>query len=223
MPGTYDFSRDLFFKGIGATGFIYGAPEVIAHDNNDEFATGTLISTLRAGVATRILTAFKANHDGGYAGIAAALLVGERGHISEKTRETLVSSGLAHLLAISGLHMALVVTFVIFTARAIMATNEYLTLHRPIWHIAIIIGLATGCFYFLLSGGSVSATRAFIMVGIMSVALLFGRRALSLRNVALAALFILVFSPDALLNPGFQMSFAATLVLVAFCRLLVHS
>lgn len=143
-------------------------------------------------------------------------MVGEKGNIDTDIREAFVASGLAHILAISGLHMALVMTFIIFSARALLALNASLSLNYPIRNIAIYAGLVTGGIYFLLSGGSISATRAFIMVSIMALARLFGRRAISIRNIALACLIILILSPFALIGPGFQMSFAATLYLVVF-------
>lgn len=219
MPGGYDFSRDMFFKGIGATGFVYGKPERLSAVSSGPlraFLREFPVARLRAAIAERTNQAFGANGQQRYAGLAAALLVGERGGVDPAIRETLIASGLAHILAISGLHMALVVASVVFSVRALLALHPSVALYYPIRTIAVFCGLTTGFAYFLLSGGSVSAIRAFLMVGIMALALLFGRRALSLRNVALACLGILLTSPFVFLGPGFQMSFAATLVLVAY-------
>jgi len=216
MPGGYDFARDMFFQGIGATGFIYGKPKVLVDEKDSSLIADLSPTRWRAAISKRILKAFEANGYPQLAGVAAALLVGETGNIEPEIREVFIASGLAHVLAISGLHMALVVTFVIFSLRALFALNAAMALHYPIRKLAILAGLATGLAYFLLSGGSVSATRAFIMVGIMATALLFARRALSVRNIALACLLILLISPYAMVGPSFQMSFAATLSLVAF-------
>lgn len=216
MPGGYDFARDMFFKGIGATGFVYGTPEIVSDVQAQSFLLHISPTKWRAAISNRISNAFSANAQAQYQGVAAALLVGEKGNIEPEIREAFIASGLAHILAISGLHMALVMTFVIFAARAVLALNSRWSLQYSIKNIAIYAGLVTGFFYFLLSGGSVSATRAFIMVSIMALAMLFGRRALSVRNIALACLFILALTPFALIGPGFQMSFSATLCLVAF-------
>ncbi len=215
MPGGYDFARNLYFQGIGATGFIYGTPEIIKNSDN-YFTFSTLIRLWRQNITRKINQAFLVNEHEEQAGIAAALLVGERGQINAEVRDSLAISGLAHILAISGLHMALVVATVILILRSVLARIEAFVLNYPIRTIAVISGIATGSIYYLLSGGSISASRAFIMVLIMAFALLAGRKALSIRNVALAAFFLLLISPDALLGPGFQMSFAATLSLIAF-------
>ena len=216
MPSGYDFARDMFFKGIGATGFVFGTPKIVPSTQSAPMLFLSSTTKWRAAISNRISKSFEANGQARFQGVAAALLVGEKGNIEPEIREAFVVSGLAHLLAISGLHMALVMTFIIFVTRGTLALNARWSLHYSIRHIAIYAGLATGFIYFLLSGGSVSATRAFIMVSIMALAMLFGRRAISVRNIALACLLILVLSPFALIGPGFQMSFAATLCLVAF-------
>ncbi|MEP3525421.1 MAG: ComEC/Rec2 family competence protein [Hyphomicrobiales bacterium] len=216
MPSGYDFARDMFFKGIGATGFVFGTPKIVPARQSGSMLFLSSTTKWRAAISGHISNAFEANGQAQFQGVAAALLVGERGNIEPEIREAFVVSGLAHLLAISGLHMALVMTFIIFATRGVLALNVRWSLHYSIRNIAIYAGLGTGFIYFLLSGGSVSATRAFIMVSIMALAMLFGRRAISVRNIALACLLILLLSPFALIGPGFQMSFAATLCLVAF-------
>ena len=70
-------------------------------------------------------------------------------------------------------------------------------------------------FYLLLSGANVATTRAFLMVVVMLGAVLLDRRALSFRSVALAALVLLTVQPESLTEPGFQLSFAATIALIA--------
>lgn len=216
LPGGYDFARDLFFKNIGAIGFIYGAPDVIHRASS--LSARSLFSReyWRASIGERVSAAFIANGQEQAGSIAAALLIGDRGGVSEETRASFAVSGLAHILAISGLHMALVVTFVIFLIRAALATSQHVALNYPIRNIAVMGGLVTGLAYYVVSGGSVSATRAFMMVGIMALALLFGKRALNVRNVALAGLTIMALNPVAAISPGFQMSFIATISLVVF-------
>ncbi|MEP1441546.1 MAG: ComEC/Rec2 family competence protein [Hyphomicrobiales bacterium] len=215
IPGGFDFSRDLFFKGIGASGFIYGAPEVLKGGGTKN-RLGSRIERLRNLIEGRVTDALKSNGLGSVAGFATAVLVGTKGAIKQEDRRVLAISGLAYLLAISGLHMALVFTFVMFAARAGMARWSVIPSDVPIRDIAIGLGLVTTLIYYTISGGSISATRAFIMVSIMALALLSGRRALSVRNIAVAAFLILALSPAAAIGPGFQMSFMATLFLVSF-------
>lgn len=215
IPGGFDFSRDMFFKGIGASGFIYGTPLILKGGDNVG-GIGNYIQRLRTVIETRVVDALKMNGHESVSGFATAVLVGTKGAIKQEDRRILSVSGIAHLLAISGLHMALVFTFIMFAARSALARWSVISSDVPIRDIAIGLGLFTTLGYYTISGGSISATRAFIMVSIMALALLCGRRALSVRNIAIAAFLILALSPAAAIGPGFQMSFMATLFLVSF-------
>jgi competence protein ComEC len=147
--------------------------------------------------------------------VAAALIIGDQGGISERTQEAMRASGLGHVLSISGLHMALVAGTSFWFIRALLALSVGLALTRPIKKWAAAGALAVAVVYLGLSGAGVATQRAFIMLAIMLTAILIDRRAITLRNVALAALVVLVMSPDALLTASFQMSFAATAALIA--------
>ena len=125
------------------------------------------------------------------------------------------ASNLAHLLAISGLHMGLMAGVVFAALRLAFALVPPLVLRLPARSIAAAGALAAAAFYLALSGGNVATQRAFVMVAVMLCALMIGRRAISLRGVAIAATIVLVLRPEALMGPGFQMSFAATTALVA--------
>jgi len=212
MPGAYDFGRELFFRGIGASGFSYGPPDVVGGEQRslgDRFAA--VIADIRSGVGERIEAAIP-----GEAGaIARALVTGDRSGISDETAEALRRSGLGHILAISGLHMALVVGAVFGGLRALLALSPTLALHRPIKKWAALGALAAAAFYLVLSGASVATQRSFIMLAVMLLAVLLDRRAFSVRNVAVAATIVLLLTPEALLTASFQMSFAATLALIA--------
>ena len=146
---------------------------------------------------------------------AAAITTGDRSNISKATLKALRASNLAHLLAISGLHMGLLTGFVFQAMRMMLSLWPSLALRYPIKKIAACAAILAGAFYLALSGGNIATERAFIMVATMFVAILFDRRALTLRAVAMAALIVLLLHPEALVEPGFQMSFAATTALVA--------
>lgn len=212
MPGGYDFGRDLFYEGIGGSGFSYGAPDIAdIGPPPGAISRSAPIEALRTGIANQIRTALP-----GEAGaIAAALVTGDRSGISEETTEALRISGLGHILAISGLHMALVVGSVFGGLRALLALSPSLALRRPIKKWAAAGALGAAVFYLVLSGASVSTQRSFVMVAVVLFAVLLDRRAFSVRNVAVAAMIILLLTPEALLTVSFQMSFAATLALIA--------
>lgn len=212
MPGGYDFGRDLFFRGIGASGFSYGPPDVVGSGSESlrlRFVAGL------AGLRTLIGERIEAAIPGQGGGIARALITGDRSGISDETTEALRQAGLGHILAISGLHMALVVGAVFGGLRGLLALSPTLALYRPIKKWAAICALGAAAFYLLLSGGSIATQRSFIMVTVMLLAVLLDRRAFSVRNVAIAATIVLLITPEAVLTASFQMSFAATLALIA--------
>ena len=214
-PGAYDFARHLYFQGIGAVGYAVSAPQLVTRQSEAdrslavEFSAG--VEAMRLHVFRRITSA--ASGDG--AAIVAAIVTGKREAISARAEAALRDTGLAHLLAISGLHMGLATGLVFFTVRFGLALIEPVALRYPIKKWAALAALASGFFYLLLSGGGWSARRAFIMAAIMMTAVLADRRALSLRNVAIAATLILLTTPEAVFHPGFQMSFAAVTALIA--------
>ncbi|WP_348524108.1 ComEC/Rec2 family competence protein [Phaeobacter sp. J2-8] len=146
---------------------------------------------------------------------AAAITTGDRSGMGEGTLKALRDTNLAHLLAISGLHMGLLAGFVFSVVRLAIAMVPFVALRLPGHRIAAVFALIAAASYLALSGGNVATERAFIMVAVALIAVVFNRRAISLRAVALAALIVLVLRPEALLGPGFQMSFAATTALVA--------
>jgi competence protein ComEC len=148
--------------------------------------------------------------------IAAALMTGDRSGISQKSLEAMRDSGLAHLLAISGLHLGLVAATLFFGLRALLALSERLTLRHPIKKWAALAALAGSFGYLLLAGATVPTQRAFVMTGLVLFAIVLDREAISMRLVAWAAIVILAIAPESLLGASFQMSFAAVVALVAF-------
>ena len=128
-------------------------------------------------------------------GFAAAVTTGDRSGMGQETLNSLRMSNLAHLLAISGLHMGLLTGFVFLVGRLALSAFPALALRVPVRKLAAIFALIAAVSYLLLSGGNVATERAFVMVSVMFVAILFDRRAISLRVVAVAALIVLSFAP----------------------------
>ncbi|HEV7317519.1 MAG TPA: ComEC/Rec2 family competence protein [Ensifer sp.] len=219
LPGLNDFAFDSYFKGIGAVGFFYGAPERYeAAEIETRDAAASLSSQISAMVATMRETVgerIRAAIGGDTGALAAALVTAEERAISRETVEVLRQAGLAHVLAISGLNMALAAGTFLIGARTVLSMVPGLAHRLSIKKIAAGGALLMVCLYILISGGAVSALRAWIMISIMLVAVFFDRMSISLRNVAVAALVIVVVTPSAAAGPGFQMSFAATLALVS--------
>ncbi len=211
-PGAFNFARQLYFQRIGAVGFVVSAPEVIdPAPSTGRARFAAFVERTRVKLARRITAA--APGQGG--AIVAAVVTGKRGAIDETSTAALRDSGLAHLLAISGLHMGLATGLIFFSIRFLLATMPMIALRFPIKKWAATAALFSGFGYLILSGGGWSARRAFIMTAVVFIAILVDRRALSLRNVAIAACIILLTTPEAVLHPGFQMSFAAVTALIA--------
>ena len=152
---------------------------------------------------------------GSIGGIASALITGERGGINDEDEAALRDAGLAHVLAIAGLHMALMGGGIFWLLRAVLAAIPAIALRYPIKKWAAAAALAASCFYPLISGASPSAVRAFVMLAMVMIAILLDRPALSMRSLALAAAILLLVRPQDIAEPGFQMSFAAVAVLIA--------
>ncbi|MCA8934193.1 MAG: ComEC/Rec2 family competence protein, partial [Rhodospirillaceae bacterium] len=149
------------------------------------------------------------------AGFAAALLTGQRGGVDDATYEVLRDAGLAHLLAISGLHVGLVAGGVFVLVRLLGSLNERLAVTRPIKKWAAVAALLSAVAYMLVVGAPVPTQRAVLMTGLVLLGVLADREALSMRLVAWAALVVLVLAPDSVVSASFQMSFAAVVGLVA--------
>ena len=211
MPGAYDPRRAAFFDGIAASGFAFGKWTQVEATAKAGFSPRIAIARLRRAISERIRQA-----DDGQAGaVAAALIVGDRSRLSRQTVDHLRTAGLAHILAISGLHMALVAGTAFALLRALLALSPTLALRRPIKKWAALAALAVGLVYLALSGGNVSTIRAYVMAAVMFSAILIDRPAISLRNLAIAAFIVLAFQPESVGEPGFQMSFAAVAALIA--------
>ncbi|MDA1311149.1 MAG: ComEC/Rec2 family competence protein [Proteobacteria bacterium] len=208
-PDAYDFQRAAFFKELSAVGYAIGPVKTVEMPVG--FFPGLWLARYRFDLSERIRGALP----GPAGALASALLTGERGALSEEVLKSMRDSGLAHLLAISGLHMGLVAGIVFFGLRGGLALSRRLALRYPIKKWAALGALIFAAGYLLLSGASVPTQRAFLMTGVVLIAVLVDREAISMRLVAWAAMVILVFRPEALLSASFHLSFAAVTALVA--------
>lgn len=204
-PGGFDFQRHAWFAGLGATGY---SRSPLLRQTTDTDAP--VINGLRMGLSHRI-SARLPDRIGGF---AAAITTGDRSHMDPQDIENMRISNLAHLLAISGLHMGMLVGFVFGTLRMIGALMPYVALRVNIRRWAALGALMVGAVYLALSGGAVATERAFVMAAVALLAVMLDRQVISLRAVALAAMVVLILRPDTMVGPGFQMSFAATTALV---------
>lgn len=208
-PGGFDFERHAWFQGLGAVGYSRTPLLEIAPPKASGFALHL------TGLRQKIAQAIHQRLPGSDGAFAAAILVGDRSTIEQSDLDALRAANLAHLLAISGLHMGLLTGFVFTVVQLMFATSPRLALRLPVRRIAAAVAILTAIGYLAISGASIATQRAFLMALVIFVAVFLERRAITLRAVALAATLLLVLRPHGLNEAGFQMSFAATIGLVA--------
>lgn len=209
-PGGFDFRRMAYFERLGAVGYT-SVPLLLWSPAE---AGSQPIDRLRS----HLSAAMRAAMPGQAGAFAAGAMTGDRSGITAETVAALRDSSLAHILAISGMNLAFLIGFVFALLRYGIALVPVLALRVDARKIAAAVSIGVAWFYLMLSGANVATERAFIMVTVMLGAVLFDRRALTLRSVGIAGTIILLWKPESLLEPGFQMSFAATVALIAGFR-----
>jgi competence protein ComEC len=208
-PGAWDVQRDAFFAGQGGSARALGDVVVL------ELAREGGIARWGQGVRERVGDRIRAALPGAVGAIAATLMTGEQAAIPAADRAAFRDSGLAHLLAVAGLHIGIVMGLAFGLVRRALALSERAALHWPCKAIAAGAALAAGGGYVLLTGAHMPTVRSFTMACLVTLGLVVGRRALSMRGLALAAAVILLAAPNALLGVSFQMSFSAVAALIA--------
>lgn len=216
LPGDYDFGRWAYYQQIGAVGYVYGSPKPVAPPRSPTFVETmrAQLEDLRGAMTARVRDVIP-GRDGV---ISAALITGQRVDIDMADQIAFRDSGLMHVLSISGLHLALAGGFFFWTIRAFFALFPAIVLRHNIKKWAAVGALGGSTFYLLISGCEAPAVRSWVMLAIMFAAILVDRPALSMRSVALAAALIVFVTPENVLDPGCQMSFAAVIGLIALAE-----
>ena len=206
LPGSYNFARTAWFGGIAATGSALSPLEIVSPGDGGG-SLGQLQRRLSQHIRSQIA--------GSAGGIAAAFASGDRGGISETDETAMRDSGLTHLLSVSGLHVSAVVAGGYFLAMGLLALWPWLALRVRLPVVAAGAGALAGIGYTLLTGAQVPTVRSCAGAILVLLALALGREPLSLRLLAIAALFVMLLWPEAVAGPSFQMSFASVLAIVA--------
>ncbi|RDC60025.1 hypothetical protein HME9302_01224 [Alteripontixanthobacter maritimus] len=206
LPGSYDFARAAWFKGLAATATLVGDLEVVSAGQG-----GGQIARWQRQISGHVREQL-----GGSPGtIAAAFASGDRGGVTERDADAMRDAGLTHLLSISGLHVSAVIAAAYLLAIRLLALWPWLTLRVRLPVVAAGLAALAGVAYTLLTGAEVPTVRSCVAALLVLTALALGREPLSLRMVALAALFVLLLWPESLVGPSFQMSFSAVIAIVA--------
>lgn len=225
-PGGFDFARDAFFDRIGGVGLALRPPTVIDLPRPDlRLRLELALNQLRWRVAHNLaedISRFAPAAGPGAAGLAATVTTSHEDWLSAEDEDGLRGSGLAHMLAIAGLHTAAVSGFVFAALRLLVAAWPWLALRVDGKKLAAAGALLAVLGFFALSGAHPPAKRAAITASVAFLAILLDRRAISLRSLAIAAFLVLLLQPEAVVQPGFQMSFCATGALVALAEIWPH-
>jgi len=209
MPRGWDMQREAFFSGLGATGYALGPVEVLAHVAPS--GIDGVVRWMAEQAADRVAAAIP----GPSGPVAVGILIGSQAGIGAAEMAAFRDSGLAHILSVSGLHLAIVIGVTMGAARVLLSLSEYASLHWPTRAIAALTALAVGGFYTVLTGSQMPTVRCFLMACLVTAGLLSGRRVISLRALGLAAWLLLLTVPWQFLGASLQMSFAAVLALIA--------
>lgn len=205
LPGTYDFARDSWFRGIGGVGRSFGPVELLAvgqsHGLDD--------------VRERLGRHIRERLPGSAGGIATALATGDQNAVDQDDADAMRRSGLTHLLSVSGLHIAAVIAAAMLLTLKLLALSERLALRFNLVLAAAVAGALAGIGYTLLTGAQVPTVRSCIVALLVLAGIALGREALSMRLLSVAALAILALKPEALAGASFQLSFAAVTAIIA--------
>lgn len=214
LPGAHDGQFHSYFIGVGSYGSATGPVERIA--SGDESGFDRRVEALRRHIAARIDRVLS----GDVAAIGKAMSMGDQSGMSDETRDVMAQSGLAHIYSISGLHLSIVAGGIFWLMRLALASIPPLV-GWPVKKIAAVAGLTAAFLYLLLAGGlnNVPAFRSTLMLALIFGAVLADRRALTMRNAAIAAILIVLIDPASVFRPSFQLSFAAVVGLIGIYEL----
>lgn len=208
LPGGYDAQFAGYYAGIGAYGAVLGDPVIVPAEQGGFYG---LVEDVRRTIASRILAVL----DPQIGGIAIALITGDRSRIPEDDWQAMALVGLAHVLSISGMHMTLVAGTMYASLRIGISLSYGFSQKVSSKKIAAAGGIVIAIAYMLVSGMGIPAIRAAIMLVLVFGAVIAGRQALTMRNVALAGLLLAAFDPATVFRASYQLSFAAVVALIA--------
>ena len=207
LPGSFDYARYAFFQEIGAIGYATGNIKIIEKGNPENLS-------LIAKVKIAVFNSFYASMESKYAAIATALFLGDSKKIDNHTYEKVRISGIAHLFAISGMHIAFVAGLIFLASNIIFSKIYHPDVKVNSKKISAVITVCFSLFYLLLANAPISAQRAFTMTMLVLIGILMDRKTTPLRALSFAAVVILLLTPEALLSASLQMSFSACLSLI---------
>jgi len=214
VPNAYDAEFHAYFDGVGAYGEANKPVTLVTVGNAS--APDRLIDDVRQTIGARIRDALSEPAEG----IARALITGDQTGVTDDARQIMATAGLAHVLSISGLHLSMVAGGVFAVLRLLLALVTPLARRVSVKKLAAVGGILAALYYYAISGGDIAALRSTVMLVLVFGAILTGRRALTMRNVAVAGLVTVITDPANVFRPSFQLSFAAVIGLIGVYEIL---
>ncbi len=216
-PHGFDFEEWALERNIRATGYVRESAGNVRLDdivNRPSYR----IERLRQEIRERFIQKLPGH---AYAGVLAALAVGDQRAIPADQWQIFTRTGINHLMSISGLHVTMVSGLMFALVYGIWRRIQRLTLWLPARKAAIVGGLLAALGYALLAGFAVPAQRTVYMLGVVAIALWLGRFTSAMPVLTWALLAVTLFDPWAVLSPGFWLSFGAiaTIMLVSTGRI----
>lgn len=207
-PGGWVQRRDYYFADLAADGVAVTDLRVLRPATRGRL--GDLLQTIRANITSTMLTTLPLPT----AAIAVTLFTGDEQIIPPAERQDFVLAGLAHILAVAGLHVGIVMGLFFALTRWLLSRSAWVALHWPCKPIAALAALGAGICYALLTGAHLPILRSLAMLSLVTLGVVVGRRAISLRGLAVAAMVLMLAMPEVILSASFQMSFSAVVALI---------
>jgi len=196
VPGQFDYREYLFSTGVDALARARTQQSIVAARRPLRYLPGSLFAAVRRQLLERIEALGLKSP-----GVIPAVLLGDRSALDDAARDAFVRSGTMHLLAISGLHLAIVAGFLFWVLRLLGAQPK----------VASVVTLAVAACYIMVVGPRPPVVRAGLMLALFCLGVILDRPTLALSVVSTAALVMLVARPLEIADAGFQMSFVAVL------------
>ncbi|MBO5997932.1 MAG: ComEC/Rec2 family competence protein [Alphaproteobacteria bacterium] len=204
-PNGYNYARSAYYDKIGAVGYSVSKLQIISKSKE------SFLQNIRTSIFNRIKNVL--SKDTG--DIAAALVTGEQGGISQTTRNNYTSAGIVHILSVSGFHMSLIAGFIFAILRFLFSLFPSISLRFNTKKVCALLALILTFIYLLISGMGIPAIRSFLMIAFILIAIMADRQALSMRSVVWAGFLILLIQPQAVIGIGFALSFGAVMALIS--------
>ncbi|WP_306535151.1 DNA internalization-related competence protein ComEC/Rec2 [Geobacter sp.] len=215
LPGEFDYRRHLAYREIFATASVRSADDILLMREAVAYPVQRWFDRLAAELGNFIGSRFPAE-----GGVLRAILVGERGYVSDGTEDAYARAGVNHILSISGFHVGVIALTIHYLLLCLLARSEFLALRLNLRHTVLVATLPPVVFYLFLAGLAPATVRSVVMIVVVTLAFILERETDPLNTLMVAAFGILMVTPQALFDISFQLSFLAIwgmLLLIPLC------